>query len=64
MDNQQTGERRNKMNLVRYYKLIAEKVIDSNGSGHGLLNASCDHHEHHGGDCGHDHCAEHYCQGN
>lgn len=22
------------------------------------------HHEHHGGDCGHDHCAEHNCRGN
>ena len=34
----------------------------------GALNydpdARCDHHEHHGGDCGHDHCAEHHCQGN
>ena len=27
-------------------------------------NARCDHHEHHGGDCGHDHCAEHHCRGN
>ena len=27
-------------------------------------NARCDHHEHHGGDCGHDHCAEHHCHGN
>ena len=27
-------------------------------------DARCDHHEHHGGDCGHDHCAEHHCQGN
>lgn len=27
-------------------------------------NARCDHHEHHGGDCGHDHCAEHQCRGN
>jgi len=28
-------------------------------------NARCDHHEHHhGGDCGHDHCAEHHCAGN
>ena len=24
-------------------------------------NARCDHHEHHGGDCGHGHCAEHKC---
>ena len=27
-------------------------------------NARCDHHEHHDGDCGHDHCAEHHCHGN
>ena len=27
-------------------------------------NARCDHHEHHGGDCGHDHCADHHCAGN
>ena len=27
-------------------------------------NARCDHHEHHEGDCGHDHCAEHNCRGN
>ncbi len=27
-------------------------------------DARCDHHEHHGGDCGHEHCAEHHCQGN
>lgn len=26
--------------------------------------AKCDHHEHHDGDCGHDHCAEHNCKGN
>ncbi len=26
--------------------------------------ARCDHHEHHGGDCGHEHCAEHHCPGN
>ncbi len=26
--------------------------------------ARCDHHEHHGGDCGHDHCAENHCRGN
>ena len=24
----------------------------------------CDHHEHHEGDCGHDHCGEHHCKGN
>lgn len=27
-------------------------------------NARCDHHEHHDGDCGHDHCADHHCAGN
>ncbi len=27
-------------------------------------NVRCDHHEHHDGDCGHSHCAEHHCQGN
>lgn len=29
-------------------------------------NARCDHHdhEHHGGDCGHNHCGEHNCAGN
>lgn len=28
-------------------------------------DARCDHHEHHhGGDCGHDHCADHHCHGN
>lgn len=27
-------------------------------------NAHCDHHEHHDGDCGHEHCAEHHCAGN
>ncbi len=26
--------------------------------------ARCEHHEHHGGDCGHEHCAEHQCGGN
>ena len=26
--------------------------------------ARCDHHEHHGGDYGHEHCAEHQCGGN
>ena len=34
----------------------------------GTLNydpdARCDHHEHHDGDCGHGHCAEHHCRGN
>lgn len=27
-------------------------------------DAHCDHHEHHDGDCGHDHCEEHDCLGN
>ena len=27
-------------------------------------DAHCDHHEHHGVDCGHDHCADHHCAGN
>jgi len=27
-------------------------------------NARCDHHEHHEGECGHDHCADHHCKGN
>lgn len=27
-------------------------------------DARCDHHEHHGGDCGHEHCAAHNCAGN
>ena len=27
-------------------------------------DARCDHHEHHNGDCGHDHCADHHCHGN
>ena len=27
-------------------------------------DARCDHHEHHEGDCGHGHCAEHHCRGN
>ena len=28
-------------------------------------DATCDHHGHnHDGDCGHDHCAEHDCEGN
>ncbi len=27
-------------------------------------DARCDHHEHHDGDCGHEHCANHRCAGN
>ena len=101
-------------------KIVAEQIVDTNGSGHGALagflleakadalicggigmgaqmalsdagirlyagvegdadaavkalaegnldydpDARCDHHEHHDGDCGHDHCGEHNCAGN
>ena len=101
-------------------KIVNEKIVDTNGSGHGALagflqsekvealicggigmgaqlaltdagiklyagvtgsadkaasalaegsleydpDARCDHHEHHNGDCGHDHCADHNCAGN
>ncbi|MBQ9545297.1 MAG: NifB/NifX family molybdenum-iron cluster-binding protein [Clostridia bacterium] len=27
-------------------------------------DARCDHHEHHDGDCSHEHCADHHCEGN
>lgn len=27
-------------------------------------NTRCDHHAHQGGDCDHEHCAEHHCAGN
>ena len=27
-------------------------------------DARCDHHEHHDGNCGHEHCADHHCEGN
>ena len=27
-------------------------------------DARCDHHEHHDGDCGREHCADHHCEGN
>ena len=27
-------------------------------------DARCNHHEHHDGDCGHEHCADHHCEGN
>ena len=27
-------------------------------------DACCDHHEHHHGDCGHEHCSDHGCHGN
>ena len=26
-------------------------------------DAHCDHHEHHDGECGHDHCGDHNCEG-
>ena len=39
-------------------KALAEGTLDFDP------DARCDHHEHHGGDCGHDHCAEHNCAGN
>ena len=39
-------------------KALAEGKLDYDP------NARCDHHEHHEGDCGHGHCADHHCQGN
>ena len=39
-------------------KALAAGTLDYNP------NARCDHHEHHDGDCGHDHCADHHCHGN
>ena len=40
-------------------KALAEDRLDFDP------NARCDHHGHdHGGDCSHDHCAEHHCSGN
>ncbi len=39
-------------------KALAEGSLDYDP------DARCDHHEHHGGDCGHEHCAEHQCRGN
>ncbi|MCR5826209.1 MAG: DUF134 domain-containing protein [Oscillospiraceae bacterium] len=39
-------------------KALAEGTLDYDP------NARCDHHEHHDGDCGHDHCADHHCAGN
>ncbi|MBQ1407626.1 MAG: DUF134 domain-containing protein [Eubacterium sp.] len=39
-------------------KALAEETLEYDP------NASCDHHEHHHGDCGHDHCADHHCHGN
>ncbi len=39
-------------------KALAERKLEFDP------DARCDHHEHHGGDCGHDHCAEHHCGGN
>ena len=44
----------------------ADKAAQALAEGHLEYDpdAHCDHHEHHGGDCGHDHCAEHHCHGN
>ena len=109
-----------KLYEVENGEITAERLVDSNGSGHGALagllysaggdtlicggigmgaqlalaeagiklyagvrgsadeavralitgtlaydpNARCDHHEHHDGDCGHTHCADHHCAGN
>ena len=39
-------------------KALAEGSLDYDP------DARCDHHEHHGGDCGHEHCAEYQCRGN
>ena len=44
----------------------ADKAAQALAEGHLEYDpdARCDHHEHHEGDCGHDHCAEHHCHGN
>ena len=39
-------------------KALANGILDYDP------DASCDHHEHHDGDCGHEHCGEHNCSGN
>ena len=40
-------------------KALAEGTLEYDPDAH------CDHHGHdHNGDCGHDHCAEHNCEGN
>lgn len=40
-------------------KALASGTLDYDPDAH------CDHHgQHHGGECGHNHCAEHHCQGN
>lgn len=39
-------------------KALAEGTLDYDP------DARCDHHEHHGGDCGRGHCADHHCHGN
>ena len=44
----------------------ADKAAQALAEGHLEYDpdAHCDHHQHHEGDCGHDHCAEHHCHGN
>ncbi|MBQ9199512.1 MAG: NifB/NifX family molybdenum-iron cluster-binding protein [Lachnospiraceae bacterium] len=39
-------------------KALVEGMLEYDSDAH------CNHHEHHDGDCGHDHCAEHNCEGN
>ncbi|MBR3354009.1 MAG: NifB/NifX family molybdenum-iron cluster-binding protein [Oscillospiraceae bacterium] len=39
-------------------KALANGILDYDP------DARCDHHEHHDGDCGHEHCGEHNCSGN
>ena len=39
-------------------KALANGILDYDP------DARCDHHEHHDGDCGHEHCSEHKCSGN
>ena len=44
----------------------ADEAVKAFADGNLLYDpdARCDHHEHHQGDCGHDHCADHNCRGN
>ena len=44
----------------------ADKAADAYAAGRLEYDpdANCDHHEHHEGDCGHDHCEDHNCKGN
>ena len=39
-------------------KALAEGTLAYNPDAH------CEHHEHHEGECGHEHCADHHCAGN